>query len=202
MILGILISGRGSNMEGIVRAVQDGRIKAEVGIVISSSYEASGLRAANRLGVRSTVVAPFGTSRAEYDERIRATLESAGVTPEDGLVCLAGFMRILGPAIITRYKDRIINIHPSLLPAFPGLSAQEQALDAGVRVSGCTVHLVDPGTDTGPIIEQADVPVRDGDTIETLSERVLAREHEIYPEVVARICDGRIIIRDGIVIRA
>ncbi|MDA7952967.1 MAG: phosphoribosylglycinamide formyltransferase [Nitrosopumilus sp.] len=199
--LGILISGRGSNMEAILGAVRDGRIGAGAAVVISSRPDAAGLGIAKRMGVRTSVIEPAGEERPEYDERIAGELADAGVTPEGGLVCLAGFMRILGPGIVSRYKDRILNVHPSLLPSFPGLSAQRQAIEAGVRVSGCTVHIVDAGTDTGPIIEQAAVPVLPGDTEESLAARILAEEHRIYPEAVAMMADGRVEVRDGRVIR-
>ena len=199
--LGILISGRGSNMEAILQAVDDGRIDASVGIVVSSRIGAPGLLIAKKRGVETAVVARSEGSRAEYDSKIASVLEAAGVRPENGLVCLAGFMRILRPEFIFRYEERILNIHPSLLPAFPGLSAPERAIRAGVRVSGCTVHVVDSGTDTGTIIEQAAVPVYPDDTHETLGARILEQEHRIYPDVISKVCDGSIKIDGGKVIR-
>ena len=193
-------------MRAILGAVNDGRIGAEAAIVISNRPDAAGLGIAKRMGVRTAVIEPAGEERSEYDERIAAGLADAGVTPGGGIVCLAGFMRILGPGIVSRYEGRILNIHPSLLPAFPGLSAQRQAIKKGVRVSGCTVHVVDTGTDTGPIIEQAVVKVKPDDTAESLAARIRKQEHKIYPKAVAMIVDrivggGGDIRKDKVVVR-
>ncbi len=181
-------------MEAIVRSARDGGIPANPAVVVSNRPDAAGLGAAERLGVRTAVVESrgFGGSRQEYDRLVADELASNGVTPDGGLVCLAGFMRILGPEFVRTYKGRVINVHPALLPAFPGLDAQRQALDYGVRYSGCTVHFVDPGVDTGPIILQEAVEVLEGDTVEALSERILAREHVAYPEAVRLFALGRL----------
>ncbi len=199
MRLGILISGRGSNMSAILRAVRKGRIRAEPAVVISNRPEAAGLARAEKMGVPVRVVPSkgFAGTRERYDRLVSEELSSFGVTPRSGLVCLAGFMRVLGPRFVARYRNRVLNVHPSLLPAFPGLGAQRQALEGGARVSGCTVHLVDEGTDTGPIISQAAVPVKHGDTPDSLSARILRAEHRIYPEAVGLFADGRVRVRGG-----
>jgi phosphoribosylglycinamide formyltransferase-1 len=189
MKLGILISGRGSNMQAILTAVQDGRISnAEVGVVISDRADAAGLAKANEEGIETVVIERGGRKRAEHDAEIVAELQKCGVE----LVCLAGYMRLLSPEFIRAFPNRIVNIHPSLLPAFKGLDAQKQAFDFGVKITGCTVHFVDEELDHGPIIAQRAVEVRDDDTAETLSARILGLEHELYVEAVAKITSGKL----------
>ena len=189
--IGILISGRGSNMLAIARACRAGEIAAQVRIVISSLPAAAGLSKAAELGIETLVIdGRQSRSREEHDLKVAAALEERGIA----LVCLAGYMRLLSPAFIRQFTGRIFNIHPGLLPAFPGLHAQRQAVEYGVRVAGATVHFVDDGLDTGPIVLQAVVPVRAGDTEETLSERILAEEHRIYPEAVRLFFEGRLTI--------
>jgi phosphoribosylglycinamide formyltransferase-1 len=192
--LGILISGRGSNMDAILAAAKAGRIPdARPRIVISNKPDAAGLKTASeRYGVPTKVVPPEGQKGWDYDKRLVAALEEAGVTPKDGLVCLASFMRIISPEFVRHYRMRILNIHPALLPSFPGLHAQKQAVDYGVKVSGCTVHFVDDGVDSGPVILQRTVPVMEGDTEETLSARILEQEHQAYPEAVRLFAQGRL----------
>jgi phosphoribosylglycinamide formyltransferase-1 len=180
--LGILISGRGSNMAAIAEAVRDRRIPdAEVALVVSDKPNAPGLLRAAELGLKTLVVEKKGRPRAAHDAEIVAALRACGVE----LVCLAGYMRLLSPEFIAAYRGRILNIHPSLLPAFPGLHAQRQALAHGVKITGCTVHLVDEGLDTGPILAQRAVPILDGDTEDTLAARILEQEHELYVKTVA-----------------
>ncbi|NDB45995.1 MAG: phosphoribosylglycinamide formyltransferase [Nitrososphaeria archaeon] len=192
--LGILISGRGSNMESILKAIKKQKIPIAPKIVISNNPDAKGLKIAQKLGVATKVIQSkgFTGTRWEYDQKIIQVLEENGVTPKNGLVCLAGFMRIISSEFSAKYKNRIINIHPALLPAFPGLHAQRQALEHGVKYSGCTVHYVDSGVDTGPIILQEIVPVKDGDTEETLSKRILAKEHIAYVKAVKLIAQGKV----------
>lgn len=190
--LGILISGRGSNMKAILSAVLRGQIQANPAVVISNRPDAAGLKFARRIGVRTEVVdsRSFAGSRSEYDRVVMSVLERHGVTPEKGLVCLAGFMRIITPEFVRRYRNRILNVHPALLPAFPGLDAQQQAVEYGAKYSGCTVHFVDEGVDTGPIIIQAAVKVLDDDTADTLAKRILRKEHIIYPQAVGMVASG------------
>ncbi len=192
--LAILISGRGSNMEAILRAIKKKKILAKPVVVISNKPGAKGLEIAQKLGVKTVVVDSTGLKGIswEYDQKIIATLEENNVTSRNGLVCLAGFMRIMSPQFILHYKGRILNIHPAILPAFPGLHSQRQAIEYGVKYSGCTVHFVDEGMDTGPIILQAIVKVKDGDTEESLSKRILKQEHRIYPKAVRLYAQGRI----------
>lgn len=196
--LGILISGRGSNMDAILAGVKSGIIpNVTPSVVISNKPDAAGLdTAAKKYGVPTKVVPPDGQKGWEYDKKLIAALEEAGVTPQDGLVCLAGFMRLISPEFVRHYSMRILNIHPALLPSFPGLHAQRQAIDYGVKVSGCTVHFVDDGVDSGPVILQKTVPVMDGDTEETLASRILEKEHEAYPEAVKLFAQGRLMV-DG-----
>ena len=184
--LGILISGRGSNMESILKSIKKKKIPINPAVVISNKPDAKGLKIAQKLGVNIEVVESkgFKGSRAEYDKKIISVLTKYGVTPRNGLVCLAGFMRIISPEFVKKYKNRIINIHPALLPSFPGLDAQKQALEYGAKYSGCTVHFVDAGMDTGPIIIQSVVKVKENDTEKSLSKRILKEEHRIYPEAV------------------
>lgn len=182
--LGILISGRGSNMVALADAVAAGRIpNAEIALVLSDQPAAGGLAKANERGIETVVIERRGRTREEHDHEIVAELRSRSID----LVCLAGYMRILSREFLTAYRGRILNIHPSLLPAFPGLDAQKQALAHGVKFAGCTVHLVDETLDGGPIVAQRVVSVRDDDTIETLSARILAEEHQLYPEAVTQI---------------
>lgn len=184
MKLGILISGRGSNMLAIVEAVQSGRIPgSEVAIVISDKPEAPGLLKAREKGVETLVIERRGRTRVEHDAEIASELQKREVE----LICLAGYMRLLSPEFIRAFPNRIVNIHPSLLPDFRGLDAQRQAFDHGVKVTGCTVHFVDEELDNGPVIAQRKVEVRDDDTVETLAARILEQEHELYVEAVARI---------------
>ena len=192
--LGILISGRGSNMDAILAATKSGRIKnVKPSVVISNKPDAAGLKVAfEKYGVPTRVISPDGLKGWDYDQKVVAALQQYGVTPQSGLVCLAGFMRIISPEFVRQYKMRILNIHPALLPSFPGLNAQKQALDARVKVTGCTVHFVDEGVDSGPVILQESVPVMDGDDEETLSARILEQEHKLYPEVVKLFGEGRI----------
>src|ERR1044072_1009996 len=182
--LAILISGRGSNMVALADAVEDGRIpNAQIEVVISDQTDASGLRTAKERGLETIVVERRGRSRAEHDAEIVAELKRREVD----LVCLAGYMRILSQDFLDRYRGRILNIHPSLLPSFPGLNAQRQALENGVKLAGCTVHFVDETLDGGPIIAQRTVPIYEDDTVENLSARILEEEHQLYPEAVARV---------------
>ena len=181
MKIGILISGRGSNMVAIVDAVGSGEIPAsEVAVVISDKPDAPGLEKARERGVETIAIERRGRPRAEHDAEIAAELERRSVD----LVCLAGYMRLLSPGFIDRFPNCIINIHPSLLPAFPGLDAQRQAVEAGVKISGCTVHFVNEELDAGPIILQRAVNVEEGDTAETLAARILEEEHRAYVEAV------------------
>lgn len=189
MKIGILISGRGSNMAALADAVADGDIAdSEVVVVISDKAEAAGIAKAQARGIATAVIEKNGRPRREHDAEIAAELKAKGVE----LVCLAGYMRLLSPEFIREFPNRIVNIHPSLLPAFPGLNVQQQAIDHGVKVSGCTVHFVDEDLDAGPIILQRTVEVKDDDTAETLSSRILEIEHETYIEAVKRIAAGKI----------
>ncbi|MDQ4050711.1 MAG: phosphoribosylglycinamide formyltransferase, partial [Thermoproteota archaeon] len=192
--LGLLISGRGSNMDAILSSIKSGRIRnANPSIVISNKPEATGLKiASEKYGVTTKVIPSNGLKGWHYDQNIVATLHQHGVTPQSGLVCLAGFMRIMSQEFVRHYATRIMNIHPALLPAFPGLHAQKQALEYGVKVTGCTVHFVDEGMDSGPIILQKPVPVLQEDDEQSLSDRILEQEHELYPEAVRFFCEGRI----------
>ncbi|MGH1520973.1 MAG: phosphoribosylglycinamide formyltransferase [Nitrosopumilus sp.] len=201
--LGILISGRGSNMESILKSIKKQKIPIRPSIVISNKPDAKGLKIAAKLGIKTEIVQSkaFKGNRWEYDKKIISVLTKHGVTPENGLVCLAGFMRIISPEFVKKYKNKIINIHPALLPSFPGIDAQKQALEYGVRYSGCTVHFVDSGIDTGAIIIQAVVKINDSDTEKSLSKKILRKEHEIYPKAInlfarkkIRISGRRIII--------
>ena len=182
--LGILISGRGSNMVALADAVREGRVTdAEVAVIISDRADAAGLERAKERGLQTVVIERRGRSREEHDREIAATLRKYQVD----LVCLAGYMRLLSPEFVNTFRGRILNIHPSLLPDFPGLHPHKQALEAGVEESGCTVHLVDETLDGGPIIAQLRVPVIVGDTEETLAARILEQEHKLYAEAVASV---------------
>jgi phosphoribosylglycinamide formyltransferase 1 len=185
--LGILLSGRGSNFEAIADQVAGGRIDAEIAVVISNRPEARGLDAAGRRGLKAVSIPSKGLDREAYDALVIQALIANAVD----LVCLAGFMRLLSASFVRAFPERILNIHPSLLPAFPGLDAQKQALEHGVKVSGCTVHLVDEFLDAGPIILQATVPVLDDDTVESLSARILVEEHRIYSEAIRIVLGGQ-----------
>ena len=192
--LGILISGRGSNMDAILAGVKSGIIpNVRPCVVVSNKPDAAGLdTASKKYGVPTKVVLPDDLKGWDYDKKLAAALEDSGVTSQDGLVCLAGFMRIISPEFVRHYKMRILNIHPAILPSFPGLHAQRQAVEYGVKVSGCTVHFVDDGVDSGPVILQKTVHVMDGDTEETLAARILEKEHEAYPEAVKLFAQGRL----------
>ena len=192
--LAILISGRGSNMENILKSIKKNKIPVNPAIVISNKLDAKGLEIAKKLGVKTEVVESNGLKGGnwEYDSKLVAVLEKYKVTPQNGLICLAGFMRIMSPEFIRHYKGRILNIHPAILPSFPGLHSQRQALDYGVKYAGCTVHFVDEGVDTGPIILQSIVKVKDDDTEESLSKRILKQEHKIYPKAVKMFAKGKI----------
>jgi phosphoribosylglycinamide formyltransferase-1 len=186
--LGILLSGRGSNFEAIARNVLAGTLPARIALVISNRADAGGLERARALGVPARLMPSKGKDRDAYDNELIAALRESEVN----IVCLAGFMRLLGPGFVRAFPGRILNIHPALLPAFPGLEAQKQALDYGVKFTGCTVHLVDEGVDTGPILCQAVVPVLEDDTVETLSARILKDEHRIYSEAIRLMCEDRV----------
>lgn len=186
--IGVLISGRGSNMTAIAKAVRDGRIPdAEVALVVSNVETAAGLDRAQALGIPTFFHSHRGCTREEHDRVMAAELSRCEVD----IVCLAGYMRLLSPWFIREFEHRILNIHPSLLPAFPGLDAQQQALDYGVKFTGCTVHLVDEELDHGSIVKQSVVPVLAGDTVEALSARILAQEHKTYIEAVALLVSGK-----------
>jgi phosphoribosylglycinamide formyltransferase-1 len=185
--IGILISGRGSNMLALIRAAREGRIPdAEAGLVISNIPTAGGLEIAREYGIETVELDHRGRTREEHDRSMAAELRRARID----LICLAGYMRLLSPWFTREFAGRILNIHPSLLPSFPGLDAQRQALDYGVKFTGCTVHLVDEKLDHGPIVKQAVVPVLPDDTEESLSVRIIAEEHRIYAEAVALILGG------------
>lgn len=187
--LGILISGRGTNLQAILDAIRGGRLPARVGLVLSNVADAPGLERARRAGVARAVLSHKSyESREAFDRAMVAGLREHEVD----IVCLAGFMRLLSPAFIREFPGRILNIHPSLLPAFPGLHAQRQALEHGVKVSGCTVHLVDEELDHGPILLQAPVPVREDDTEESLSARILEQEHRLYPEAIRLLIERKV----------
>ena len=184
--IGILLSGRGSNFEAIADSIKAGRLHAEIAIVISNRAEAPGLESAKGRGLNAQLIPSKGRIREEHDADVVAALKQAQVD----LVCLAGYMRLLSPDFIRAFPNRIVNIHPSLLPAFPGMDAQKQALEYGVKVTGCTVHFVDEHLDHGPIILQKTVPVLDGDDVPTLSARILEQEHAAYSEAIALVLSG------------
>jgi phosphoribosylglycinamide formyltransferase-1 len=184
--LAILISGRGSNFEAIANNVTDGTIPAEIAVVVSNRAEAPGLETARRLGIHSVAIPSKGLDREIYDRFVLDELDRHQVD----LVCLAGFMRLLSGQFIRRFPQRILNIHPSLLPAFQGLDAPSQAIEHGVKIAGCTVHFVDEQLDAGPIVLQAAVPVLDTDTAETLAARILVEEHRIYSEAIRIVLAG------------
>jgi len=173
-------------MESILKSIKRKKIPINPAVVISNKPNAKGLKIAKKLGINTEIIESkgFKGSRAQYDKKVIAALTKHGVIPRNGLVCLAGFMRILSPQFVKKYKNRMINIHPALLPAFPGLNSQKQALELGAKYSGCTVHFVDVEMDSGPIIIQAVVKVMENDSVESLSKRILKEEHRIYPEAV------------------
>jgi phosphoribosylglycinamide formyltransferase-1 len=192
--LGVLISGSGTNLGAILAAVKDGRLDARVKVVISNREAAGGLERARAAGVPTRVLSHKAyASREAFDGALVETLREAGAQ----WVVLAGFMRVVTPVLLEAFKDRVVNIHPALLPAFPGVDAQAQAIAYGVRVAGCTVHFVDPGVDTGPIIAQAAVQVEDGDDRDKLAARILEKEHELLVRVISWIADGRVRIVEG-----
>lgn len=186
--LGILISGRGSNLQSIIDAVAEDRLMAVIAVVVSNEPNAAGLQRARLAGIETLVIEHRTfSSRSAYDTALVEALRRYNV----GLVCLAGFMRLLGKGFVDSFPGRILNIHPSLLPAFPGLQGQRQALEYGVRVTGATVHIVTPDLDAGPIVMQASVSIGEDDTVHSLSERILVEEHRIYPEAIGRLLNGR-----------
>ena len=184
-------------MEAILKAIKKQMIPIKPSIVISNRPDARGLRIAEKLGIKTQVIESknFRGNRTDFDKKIITSLAKNGVTEKNGLVCLAGYMRIISPHFIKKYKNRILNIHPAILPAFPGLDAQKQAIQFGAKVSGCTVHVVDEGVDTGPIILQEIVKMANNDTVETLSKKILAKEHKIYPKAVELFAKKKLSIK-------
>ena len=190
--VGVLVSGSGTNLQSIIDAVESGRLSASIKLVISNKPDAYALERAEKHGIRTAVVRVKDfPSRELFDSEVLRLLKEAGVE----LVVLAGFMRLISSVLLEGFPMRIINIHPSLLPSFPGLEVQKAALEHGVKFSGCTVHFVDSGLDSGPIILQAVVPVKDEDTVEALQKRILAEEHRIYPQAIELFSEGRIEVR-------
>ena len=186
--IGVLLSGRGSNFEALADSVATGRIpNAEIALVVSNRENAPGIERARERAIEARVIPSKGLEREAYDRLVVAALQEKKVD----LVCLAGYMRLISPYFVATYRNRILNIHPSLLPSFPGLESQRQALEHGVKFTGCTVHFVDETLDAGPIVLQAVVPVEDNDTPETLSERILREEHRIYSEALRIVLEGR-----------
>jgi phosphoribosylglycinamide formyltransferase-1 len=191
--LGVLVSGRGSNLQAIIDAIDRGELDAQISVVISDKENAYALERAERHGIDAIFINPeVYSTREEHERAIGDELENRGV----GLICLAGYMRILSPYLVKRFLGRIINIHPALLPAFPGLHGQKQALDWGVKISGCTVHFVDTEVDHGPIIIQAAVPILEDDDEDTLASRILEYEHKIYPKAIQLYAQGRLEIQN------
>jgi phosphoribosylglycinamide formyltransferase 1 len=195
--LGILLSGRGSNFEAIADSIKAGRLQAEIAIVISNRADVPGLESARRRGLNAQLIPSKGRVREEHDAEVVEALKQAQVD----LVCLAGYMRLLSPEFVRAFPDQIVNIHPSLLPAFPGMDAQKQALDYGAKITGCTVHFVDEHLDHGPIILQKTVPVLDQDDVHTLSARILEQEHSAYSEAIGLILSGELEVVDRRVLR-
>ncbi len=181
-------------MEAILKSIKSKKIHINPAIVISNKSDARGIKIAQKLGIKTEIIQSknFKGSRSDYDKKIISTLEKYGVTPKNGLVCLAGFMRIISPEFVKKYKNKIINIHPALLPAFPGLDAQKQAIKYGAKYSGCTVHFVDSGVDTGAIILQSIVKIRKGETEKTLSKLILKKEHETYSKAIKLFTENKI----------
>jgi phosphoribosylglycinamide formyltransferase-1 len=191
--LGVLISGRGTNLQAIIDAIQERRLDARIGVVVSNKGQAEGLERARKAGIPTSVIEHEAfSSREAFDERVLEDLRKHEVD----VVCLAGFMRILSPVLVRAFPHRVLNIHPALLPSFIGLHGQKQALEYGVKVSGATVHIVDEELDHGPILLQATVPVRGDDTEESLAARILRVEHRLYPEAIALLLDGRFEFED------
>jgi len=196
--IGVLLSGRGSNFEALADSVSSGRIpNSEITLILSNREDAPGIERAKARGLATRVIPSKGLEREAYDGQVVAALRDAKVD----LVCLAGYMRLLSPYFVAAFPQRILNIHPSLLPSFPGLESQRQALEYGVKFAGCTVHFVDENLDAGPIILQAVVPLEDGDTEETLGARILKEEHRIYSEAVKIVLEGNYKIEGRRVIR-
>ena len=195
--LGVLLSGRGSNFEAIADSIQTGRLDAEIAVVISNRGEAAGLEAARRRGLNAELIPSKGRTREDHDAEVVAALKNAQVD----LVCLAGYMRLLSPEFVRAFPNRILNIHPSLLPAFPGLEAQKQAFEYGVKISGCTVHFVDEHLDNGAIILQKTVPVLESDDAHALAERILEQEHIAYTEAIQLLLSGDIEVQGRRVVR-
>jgi phosphoribosylglycinamide formyltransferase-1 len=195
--LGILLSGRGSNFEAIADSIKAGKLHAEIAIVISNRADAPGLESAKQRGLNAQLIPSKGRVREEHDADVIAALQQAQVD----LICLAGYMRLLSPDFIRAFPNRIVNIHPSLLPAFPGMDAQKQALDYGAKITGCTVHFVDEHLDHGPIILQKTVPVLEGDDVHSLSARILEQEHTAYSEAIGLLLSGEVEIRGRAVVR-
>src|SRR5271163_3949454 len=197
--IGVLLSGRGSNFEALAESIASSRIpNAEIAIVISNREGAPGLERAKSRNIAAHAIPSKGLERETYDRQVVAVLNEHKVD----LVCLAGYMRLLSPYFVAAFPNRILNIHPSLLPSFPGLESQRQALEYGVKIAGCTVHFVDENLDAGPIVLQAAIPVRDEDTEVTLSERILAEEHRIYSEAVRIVLEGKFKIAGRRVVQA
>lgn len=186
--LAILLSGRGSNFESIADSIQEGHLPARIELVVSNLASAAGLEKARRRGLKTVVIPSAGLAREDYDRHLVDELTRHRVD----LVCLAGFMRILSPFFVRSFPNRILNVHPSLLPAFPGLHPQRQALEYGVRISGCTIHFVDEGLDSGPILLQASVPVLECDDEESLAQRILAEEHRLYPQAIGMLVRDKV----------
>ena len=195
--LGILLSGRGSNFQAIAKNVQAGTIAAKIAVVISNKPDAPGLDIAHGMGITAVSILSKGLQREEYDHQVVALLKEKQVD----LVCLAGFMRLLSAYFVDEFPNRILNVHPALLPSFPGLDGQRQALEHGVKFTGCTVHFVDVGLDSGPIVAQAVVPLKDDDTPASLSARILAEEHRIYSEAINIVLSGKYRIEGRRVLR-
>lgn len=188
--VGVLVSGSGTNLQSIIDTMESRKINAEIAVVISDKQDAYALERARRHSIPAVYLEPKGKKKEDYDKEIINTVMKYGVD----LIVLAGYMRVLTPAFVRRYYGRIINIHPALLPSFPGVNAQKQAFEHGVNVSGCTVHFVDEGVDTGPIIIQKAVYVKEGDTVETLKKRILKEEHKILPAAIQLFAEGRICV--------
>jgi phosphoribosylglycinamide formyltransferase-1 len=199
-VLGVLISGRGSNLQALIDAAAAGQLGAPIRVVISNRAGVAGLARAEAAGIETLVLPHQASTRADYDRSLVAALKARGVT----LVCLAGFMRLLGADFCAAFPDAVLNIHPALLPSFPGIDAQRQALEHGVKVTGATVHFVTPELDAGPIVAQVCVPVRPDDTEASLSARILGAEHRLYPDAVRRVVaggwriDGRRVVFDPV----
>lgn len=196
--LAILISGRGSNMKAILNFAATKKIINPT-VVISNNYDAAGIKIASKFGI-DTIIIPNIKDRRIYDKKLEKTLLKYKITPKNGLICLAGFMRVLGADLTKKYKNRIMNIHPSLLPAFAGLNAQKQAIEYGAKYSGCTIHFVDSGIDTGPIILQAIVKIKDNDNHISLAKKILRKEHQLYTKAINLFATKKLII-DGKIVK-